>query len=289
MRNLSVACLAILIGLAFSLTAKAESPEFTHESTVKSTVEAVPRPISEPVKLPSETDKLEGNESLSLANDSQLLRAQVKARQSTQIASEMAGRISLLKIRDGERFSAGEILVGFHCSLEEAQLSKAKATLEKKRKTHEVNQKLENLKSISTLQLDVSRTEQDEAKADVNVAQAMLEKCVIKAPFSGKVVEVTARAHQSVRPGDPLLEIMGEKDLEVEFIAPSKLLPKLKPGKTFKVNLTETNKAYDAKIIRLGGKVDPVSQTIKVYGRITGNTSEILPGMSGSIELPQAE
>ncbi len=289
MRNLSVACLVILSGLAYSFTAKAESPEFTHENTVKAKVDTVALPISEPVKLTSETGKIEDNEPLSLANESQLMRAQVKARQSTQIASEMAGRISLLKIRDGERFSAGEILVGFHCSLEEAQLSKAKATLEKKRKTHEVNQKLENLKSISTLQLDVSRTEQDEAKADVNVAQAMLEKCVIKAPFSGKVVEVTARAHQSVRPGDPLLEIISEKDLEIEFIAPSKSLPKLKPGKIFKVNLTETSKAYDAKIIRLGGKVDPVSQTIKVYGRITGNTSEILPGMSGSIELPQSE
>lgn len=223
------------------------------------------------------------------ANAGQNLRAQIKARESTQISSEMSGRISFLKIRDGERFSAGQVLVGFHCSLEEAQLSKAKATLEKKRKTREVDQKLEKLNSISTLQLAVSKAEEEEAKADVRVAQAMLDRCTIKAPFSGKVAEVTARAFQSVREGDPLLEVINEKDLEVEFIAPSRALPQLRPGNAFTVTLDETAKTYKAEIIRLGGRVDPVSQTIKVYGRITDNSEELLPGMSGAIELTPAK
>jgi RND family efflux transporter MFP subunit len=225
----------------------------------------------------------------SKSDEGQLLRAQIKARESTQIASEMSGLINQLKIKDGERFKAGQILVGFNCSLEGAQLAKAKATLDKKTKTHEVNQKLENLKSISTLQLDVSRTEQEEATAEVQVAQAILERCVIRAPFSGKVVDVTARAYQSVRPGDPLMEIINESDLEVEFIAPSKMLPRLKSGNSLTVQLMETNKSYHAKIIRLGGKVDPVSQTIKVYAAITDSNAEVLPGMSGSIELAPAK
>jgi membrane fusion protein, multidrug efflux system len=222
-------------------------------------------------------------------NTEQLLRAQIKARESTQISSEMSGRIIQLKIRDGERFTAGQLLVGFHCSLEEAQLAKAKATLEKKRKAYEVNQKLEKLNSISTLELAVAKAEEEEAKADVRVTEAMLGRCVIKAPFSGKVVEVTARAYQSVREGDPLLEIINEKDLEVEFIAPSRALPQLKPGNTFKVTLDETAKTYKASIIRLGGRVDPVSQTIKVYGRIMDNSAELLPGMSGAIKLTPSE
>jgi membrane fusion protein (multidrug efflux system) len=238
----------------------------------------------------SEIVKTEGthSEQAGLGSE-QILRAQIKARESTQISSEMSGRINELKIRDGQRFSAGQVLVGFHCSMEEAQLSKAKATLEKKQKTHEVDKKLEKLNSISTLQLAVSKAEEDEAQADVRVGQAALERCTIKAPFSGKVVEVTARAYQSVREGDPLLEIINEKDLEVEFIAPSRALPQLKPGNTFTVTLDETRKTYKAEIIRVGGRVDPVSQTIKVYGRITDSSVELLPGMSGSIQLTTSE
>ena len=85
------------------------------------------------------------------------------------------------------------------------------------------------------------------------------------------------------------MEIINDKDLEIEFIAPSRALPNLKPGKAFKVTLDETKHTYNAEIIRTGGRVDPVSQTIKVYGRIIGNSPDLLPGMSGSIELPYSE
>lgn len=240
-----------------------------------------------PAEKQGEISDLREQVSEQMASSSEnLLRAQIKARESTQISSEISGRISRLKLRDGERFSAGQVLVAFHCSMEEAQLSKAKATLEKTRKTREVNEKLEKLNSISTLQVAVSKAEEEEAKADVRVGQAVLERCTIKAPFSGKVVEVTARPYQTVREGDPLLEIINENDLEIEFIAPSKALPRLVRGKAFKVRLDETAKTYKAEIIRLGGRVDPVSQTIKVYGRIIEHSAELLPGMSGAIELP---
>ncbi|MGZ5049492.1 MAG: efflux RND transporter periplasmic adaptor subunit [Methylobacter sp.] len=214
------------------------------------------------------------------------LRAQLKARQSTLIASEISARISQLKLHDGERFSAGQMLVAFHCSLEEAQLSKAQATLGKKTKTAEVNQQLEARHSIGAVELAVSKAEAEEAKADLRIAQAMVERCAIHAPFSGKVSEVIARPYQSVRPGDPLLEILDDKDLEVEFMAASRAMPNLAPGKRFKVTLDEVGKTYQAEITRIGGKVDPVSQTVKVYGRITDKADQLLPGMSGAIEFP---
>jgi RND family efflux transporter MFP subunit len=213
------------------------------------------------------------------------LRAQIKARQSTLISSEMSARISQLKWHDGDRFTEGESLVSFHCSLEEAQMNKAKAALEKAVKTYEVKQRLETLHSIGALELAVAKAEEGEAKAEMQVAQAVLSRCVIKAPFSGKVTDVTAKPYQTVKAGDPLLEILDDKDLEVEFMAPSKSLPSLEKGKYFQVTINETNKSYKGEITRLGGKVDPVSQTIKVYGRIIDKAPDLLPGMSGAIEL----
>lgn len=224
------------------------------------------------------------------ANPSDLhLRAQLKARQSTLISSEISARISQLKLHDGERFAAGQVLVGFHCNLEEAQLSKSQATLGKKLKTYEVNQQLEARRSIGALELSVSKAEAEEAKADLRITQAMLDRCVIHAPFAGKVAEVIARPYQSVRPGDPLLEILDDKDLEVEFMAPSRSMPNLTTGKRFRVTLDEVAKSYQAEITRIGGKVDPVSQTIKVYGRIIDKADELLPGMSGAIEFVNSQ
>jgi hypothetical protein len=55
----------------------------------------------------------------------------------------------------------------------------------------------------------------------------------------------------------------------------------LKPGYGLAVRTDETDKTYPAAITRVGGRVDPVSQTIKVFGEIRGEAAELMAGMSG--------
>ncbi|CAK0764628.1 hypothetical protein WCLP8_3730004 [uncultured Gammaproteobacteria bacterium] len=56
------------------------------------------------------------------------------------------------------------------------------------------------------------------------------------------MVEQKAREHQYVQAGQPLLEILDDSVLEVEFIAPSSWLAWLKAGASFKVTVEETGK-----------------------------------------------
>lgn len=51
------------------------------------------------------------------------------------------------------------------------------------------------------------------------------------------------------------------------------------------MHIEETDKTYAAKITRLGGRVDPVSQTIKVFGEISGAAPELMAGMSGRANI----
>jgi membrane fusion protein, multidrug efflux system len=69
------------------------------------------------------------------------------------------------------------------------------------------------------------------------------------------------------------------------LIAPSRWLAWLKPGMPFKVDIHETEKTYSAQVMRLSGRVDPVSQTIKVIGEITQTAPELMAGMSGRVVI----
>ena len=55
------------------------------------------------------------------------------------------------------------------------------------------------------------------------------------------------------------------------------------------MRIEETEKSYPAKVTRLGGRVDPVSQSIRVIGEITGKAPELMAGMSGRVNFPQAK
>ena len=214
------------------------------------------------------------------------IRAQLTARNYTTLSSEASARIDRIATRIGQHFSKGDLLIAFDCVTQRAQVARAGAVATQADKTAAINQRLANLKSISQLEVDVSRAEVEKAKAELAIAEAAASKCEIAAPFNGITVEQKAQAFQYATPGQPLLEILDDRSLEVELIAPSRWLAWLKPGYGFQVHIEETDKTYAAEITRVGGRVDPVSQTIKVFGEIRGPAAELMAGMSGRANIP---
>lgn len=216
------------------------------------------------------------------------IRAQMTPREFTTLSSEIAARIDRINTRVGEHFKKGDPLVQFDCAIPHAQRDRAEAVAQQSEKTVAINRRLLQLKSVGQLELEISQAELAKANADLAVAKATMSKCTIPAPFSGVTVEQKAREFQYAAPGQALLDVLDDRGLEVELIAPSRWLSWLKIGDPFSVRIEETEKAYPAKVTRLGGRVDPVSQSIRVIGEITGEAPELMAGMSGRVSFPQA-
>lgn len=209
------------------------------------------------------------------------IRAQVTARVATTLSSPMAGRIRDLSIEDGDRFKQGEVLVRFDCAVQEGQHARAVAVLEKNRQLQEVNERLRKLGSVSVKEMNVSQADVATAAAEVGITRAMVDRCTVAAPFAGRVAGVSVKRWQFIGEGQPMLDILDDKQLELEAIIPSRWLAWLGVGTAFQVEVDETGKTYQAKISRLSGHVDPVSQSVKIYASIAGAAGDLLPGMSG--------
>lgn len=209
-------------------------------------------------------------------------RVQLTAYQQSSIASEIAANIASLPLKDGAVFVTGDSLVRFDCAIIDAQQLKAEAVAESARSTLNVNKRLSELNALSNLELDQAVAKAKEAEADLAVMNVTASKCNIKAPFDGRVVKLQADPHQYVTPGKPLLDIIDTSRLEVKMIVPSRWLAWLKPGTRFSVQIEEAGgRSYPAQLVRVGAKIDPLSQTVLVVGEIDGRRSELLPGMSG--------
>jgi membrane fusion protein (multidrug efflux system) len=217
------------------------------------------------------------------------LRAQLMPRRYTTIAAEIGAKVSALPVSEGGSFRAGQVLVQFDCSLQKAQLEKADAELEGAEQTLKSNLRLEQLNSVGQLELDLSKSATNKAKAEVGANKAVLAKCQVAAPFSGRVAEQKVREQQYVQPGQAMLDILDDSVLELEFLVPSVWLRWLKVGGTFEVQIDETRKTYPARFIRIGARVDPVSQSVKVAAAIHGKFPELMAGMSGKVLITPSE
>jgi len=209
------------------------------------------------------------------------IRAQLSPRRSTMLSAELGAKIDELSVREGERFKEGQRLVGFDCAVHRARLNKAVAQQQAARKLYEVNSRLDKLGSVSTLEVEAAAAQLSAAEAETAMMRTMVERCAVYAPFPGRVAELKARRYEFVGEGKELMEILDDRELEVEMIVPSRWLVWLVPGYGFKVLIEETGREYNAEVARLSARIDPVSQSIKVFGKVVGNHVELLSGMSG--------
>lgn len=240
---------------------------------------------SAPSKLPTSPAPAAGSNPARPALEQQEIRAQLAPHRYTTLAAEIGAKVSRLPVQEGGRFQAGQQLVGFDCSLQQAQLNKARAALTGAERTWGGNKRLAELNSIGKVELDVSETEVIKNQAEVSAMQTMLAKCRISAPFSGRVAEQKVREQQYVQPGQVIMDIIDDSVLEIEFLVPSKWLAWIKPGHKFQVGIDETRKSYPAKVQRIGARIDPVSQSIKLVATIDGKFPELIAGMSGRVQL----
>jgi multidrug efflux pump subunit AcrA (membrane-fusion protein) len=147
------------------------------------------------------------------------------------------------------------------------------------------NKRLAELNSIGKVELDLSAAEVSKNQAELEAMNTMLGKCGINAPFAGRVAEQKVREQQYVQPGQAILEIIDDSVLELEFLVPSKWLAWVKAGTRFQVDIDETRKSYPARVQRIGARVDPVSQSVKLVATIDGRFPDLISGMSGRVNM----
>lgn len=223
-----------------------------------------------------------------ITEDPNAIRVLLSPELETTLAAQMVGRIVELQARLGSEVKEGQPLVSFDCNEWDARLKMARAENSAARETLGVKQRLHKLQAAGDLEVSMARAEVHKSAAAIEVAQAQLAHCVVKAPFDGKVVKVHVKPHQGVNIGAPLVELVSDGPLKLRLNVPSRLLRQVQVGTPIEVDIMETGNSYVARVSAVNARVDAVAQTIELEATLDDVSAELLPGMSGVARLPEA-
>lgn len=103
--------------------------------------------------------------------------------------------------------------------------------------------------------------------------EIVLEKYLMRAPYSGILTDAVVTPGSLVRPGQKLGEFIDPTVYELEVSLSKSDIGFMSVGKKVIVRDKETtNKIWNGKITRINGKVDSGTQTVKVYIQISGES-----------------
>lgn len=238
---------------------------------------AVPSRPAPPVVKPAATPAVKQTQAA--------VRVLIKAAREARIASQMSGRITELPLKMGQSFRRGDLLVGFDCAHQQAEKAAADAAFSKADKTLISKRSLAAMKAVSEMDVQLAEADLALSRAQIDRAKASVRDCRIVAPYDGSVVRVAANHAEFVGPGSPLIEIVERGTLHVEALVQSTWLTWLKPGQRFTIAVDELGSDVVAEVTAIGVRVDPVSQTIAITGKIIQNTPGLRAGMSGNAKF----
>lgn len=212
-------------------------------------------------------------------------RARVVSPREAVVAAEMAGRVAQIPVKEADSFRKGDVLAAFDCSEQAARLAAAEAVRAGSEKVLEARRRLAHLGSGTDLEMAMAEADMARARGDAQVARVLAARCDVRAPFDGRVVKRRINLGESAAIGTPLVEIIDDRTLEIEVLIPSRWLSWVKAGTPLVLAVDETGRRYDAKVVTIGVKIDPVSQSVPVRADVVGPRDGLVPGMSGAAQF----
>lgn len=209
------------------------------------------------------------------------VRFLVVADQESPMSAASPGRVAKVYVQLGDAVAKGKTMVAFDCSDLNAKREAADAEYKAAQLRYEAKAKLQGLQSAAALEVELTAADVNRTKGQLNIINAELAQCRFVAPFDGRVARVHVKEGQGVGAGAPVVDLVGTGTPKARLNVPSNWISWLKPGAHLDATVDETGARYQLTVTRLSGRVDAVSQTIEIEADFNGDTSRVLPGMSG--------
>ena len=186
--------MALIIVLSMSVSEKKSALKAEQEAAIKKerppvntvVMEVVPRPISNKINLPGS----------------------IEPWTRLELISKIAGSIEEVLVREGDTVKEGDVIARMEDDDYRIALERAKAAFKLAKADFERDKSVYAKGVIPTAELDARETSMQTAKADLDNAQLMFERCTIKAPIDGVIRRLDAKIGLFLGVGDPIGEIL---------------------------------------------------------------------------------
>ncbi|NOQ91803.1 MAG: HlyD family efflux transporter periplasmic adaptor subunit [Flavobacteriaceae bacterium] len=105
---------------------------------------------------------------------------------------------------------------------------------------------------------------------NVKNMEVRLNKYIIRAPYNGILTDALVNPGSLVRQGQKLGEFINPSIYEMEVAINANYIDLLKKGNKVKLQTLDNSKTWTGKVIRVNGKVDQTSQTVKAFIQVDG-------------------
>lgn len=206
--------------------------------------------------------------------------------QGADLSAEVSGIVAEIFFQQGDNVVAGTPLLQLKADDDTAKLKSLKAAEELARLTYQRNQAQLQAKAISQQIVDSNKADFDKASANVAEQQALVNKKLIRAPFSGRLGIRTVDLGQYLNAGTAIVTLQALNTLYVDFSLPQQALAKIALGQAVTVHIDAyPTKTFTGKVAVINPKVDTNTRNVQIRAVLDNAKHQLLSGMYANVEI----
>lgn len=210
----------------------------------------------------------------------------LRSNESVIIRPEIAGRITEILFDEGQQVRRGMPLFRLDAAIARAQLEQAKAALVLSRANNERAEDLYRKGAGTQRARDEAISKLHADGAALSLAQAILDKATLVAPFDGIVGLRRVSVGDYVNPGQDLVNLENIESLKVDFRVPEIYSTQLTPNQTVRIGLDAIpDSAYEGRVYAIDPAYDPNGRAIILRARLPNRDGLLRSGMFARVTL----
>ena len=239
----------------------------------------------------------------------------VRAKTVSIVASRVMGTVTSVKMKEGDKVTAGDILMtidnrdtaqrvaaaeaafkeaqsarqaaGEQRSLAEVTYKRFKNLYDEKVISRQEFDQIEMQKKVSDAEFNRMSQGVERAKANLEEARVYHGFTQVRAPISGIVTEKKIEAGSLATPGMPLYTVEDTSQFKIEAAIDEGLIKKVSPGMPAYVLFDKTGEKVNGRITKVVPSIDPASRTFLV--EVTLQDRSLRTGSYGKVLIPQGK
>ena len=200
--------------------------------------------------------------------------------QGVTVSADLPGIVDRISFESGRFVREGDVLVHLDTRQEQAQLTAAEAQRDLARLNFERMQGLVKDGAISRAEYDLAAAEQKQTEARVGEIRAMIERKIIRAPFSGILGIRQVNLGQYLSAGDAVVPLQSLHPIYVNFGVPQQDAGEMRPGRSVRITADSVSGVeFTGRITAIDSVVNEATRNVQVQATVPNPDGKLRPGM----------
>jgi RND family efflux transporter MFP subunit len=204
-----------------------------------------------------------------------------------KLSFKTGGIIEHIAVDQGDSVQKGQVLARLNPAEIQAAFNKARNALAQAERDLERVTNLYNDRAATLEQLQNATTGYEVARSNLEIARFNLDHSIIRAPFSGKILQRLAETNEVIAPGYPVLVFGSTEDrwvveagvstrdaVRFELKDPARVSFDAHPGEIFLASVSQISQA-----------VDPASGTVEIELELESRELKLMAGFVARVDV----